>query len=94
MSQISTAKKAQNQLPLFLGLLLLAGSTGAISTDGPLLDETTFQKWRDYIEPTKKEQSWEEIPWRGRFLEAIEEASEKKLPVLLWAMNGHPLGCT
>ena len=91
MSQISTAKKAQNQLPLLLVLLLLAGSAAA---DTPLLDETTFQKWRDYIEPTEKEQCWEEIPWRGRFLAAMEEASEKKLPVLLWAMNGHPLGCT
>jgi hypothetical protein len=94
MSQIGTAKTAQNQLPLLLVLLLLAGSVAAVAADKPLLDETTFQKWRDYIEPTKKEQCWEEIPWRGRFLEAMEEASEKKLPVLLWAMNGHPLGCT
>jgi hypothetical protein len=24
----------------------------------------------------------------------VKEAQEKDRPILLWAMNGHPLGCT
>lgn len=74
--------------------LLLAGSVGAVAADGPTLDETTFEEWRGYIGPAEEEKRWQGIPWRGRFLEAMEEASQKNLPVLLWAMNGHPLGCT
>ncbi len=91
---ISIRKKTSKQLQLFLVALLLAGSVGAVAADGPLLDETTFVKWRDYLEPSEADERWQGIPWRGRFLEAMEEAAEKNLPVLLWAMNGHPLGCT
>lgn len=38
--------------------------------------------------------AWRKIAWRTTLGEAIVEASRDKKPILLWAMNGHPLGCT
>ena len=58
------------------------------------LTEKTYQKWRDFIEPTEKDLAWTLIPWRTSFQKGLAESIEKQKPMLLWAMNGHPLGCT
>lgn len=60
----------------------------------PVLDDQSFERWRDYVRPEVKEESYLEIPWRESFHTAINEAKETGRPILLWAMNGHPLGCT
>lgn len=60
----------------------------------PVLDDQSFERWRDYIRPRLKEESYLEIPWRESFYIAINEAKETDRPILLWTMNGHPLGCT
>ena len=54
----------------------------------------TFAKWRDHIRPKAAEVSWEEVPWRATLWDAVVEAQGKEKPILLWAMNGHPLACT
>ena len=58
------------------------------------LNEETYVMWRDYIQPTEQELAWSSIPWRSSFQEGLIEAAAKQTPMLLWAMNGHPLGCT
>jgi hypothetical protein len=60
----------------------------------PVLDDRSFERWRDYIRPQVKEESYLEVPWRESFSIAINEASQTDRPILLWTMNGHPLGCT
>ena len=50
--------------------------------------------WRDFIQPTELDLKWTRIPWRSSFQEGLMEAGAKQKPMLLWAMNGHPLGCT
>ncbi|MEM7198639.1 MAG: hypothetical protein AAF628_00110 [Planctomycetota bacterium] len=57
------------------------------------LDDRSFDEWRSYIRPAELE-PWRELPWRASLLDAVAEASERNRPVLLWAMSGHPLGCT
>ncbi len=42
--------------------------------------------------PTRAE-PWETIGWRVDLLAARDEAIRTRRPLLLWAMNGHPLGC-
>jgi hypothetical protein len=37
---------------------------------------------------------WETIGWRTDLLAARDEAAKAGKPLFLWAMNGHPLGCT
>ena len=58
------------------------------------LSEDTFETLRDAIVPKAGEVRWREIPWRPSLWDALREARAKDAPVLLWAMNGHPLGCT
>ncbi|HZH98456.1 MAG TPA: hypothetical protein VEX38_05750 [Fimbriimonadaceae bacterium] len=72
---------------LLLGLLVL-------QTVHPVLDESSFPKWRDYLAPKTEETRFGQIQWRPDFWSAVQEASQKDKPILLWTMNGHPLGCT
>ena len=60
----------------------------------PVLDDQSFERWRDYVRPHAKDECYLEIPWRESFFIAINEARQTDRPILLWAMNGHPLGCT
>ena len=62
--------------------------------EDPVLSPETLTRWRHYLSPTKEEWAFREIPWRATFSGAVREARENRMPVLLWAMNGHPLGCT
>ena len=59
-----------------------------------LISSRWIQKWRDFIVPTEKDLAWTRIPWRTSFQQGLIESIEKHKPMLLWAMNGHPLGCT
>jgi hypothetical protein len=67
-----------------------------LATLGPSIDlnEGNFEQWKRYLEPKAAECAFEGIAWRPTFYEAVVEAQEKDRPILLWAMNGHPLGCT
>lgn len=58
------------------------------------LDWSNFDKLVEKIKPKEKEIAWKEIPWRSDLKEAITESANKDLPLLIWAMNGDPLGCT
>ncbi len=71
-------------------LLAVVGILGA----PPELNDQTIEHWRDYIRPSAQELSFLEIPWRDSFNAAVKEAMKTDQPILLWAMNGHPLGCT
>lgn len=60
----------------------------------PEITDATYARWRDYLLPADKDLAYKAIPWRASFWEAVVEAQAKDKPILLWAMNGHPLGCT
>jgi hypothetical protein len=40
------------------------------------------------------DEPWRTIPWKISLLEAQKLAAEEKKPIYIWAMDGHPLGCT
>lgn len=67
---------------------------GCVKNEHFILSEHNYKMWRDYIKPSKKELAWNIIPWRSSFLEGINHAKTEEKPLLLWVMNGHPLGCT
>jgi hypothetical protein len=75
-----------------LPLVLLALSS-ALASAQELADDT-YTRIRDHILPSEAELRWTEVPWRATFWDAVGEAQGKEMPVLLWAMNGHPLACT
>ncbi len=58
------------------------------------LTDANFAKWRDYLVPAEKDLAYKAIPWRASYWDAVVEAQAKDMPILLWTMNGHPLGCT
>ena len=74
-------------------LTILFAAVAALGAASELNDQT-FEHWRDSIRPRAEEQCFLEIPWRESFYAAVNEAQETDRPILLWAMNGHPLGCT
>tara|TARA_Y100001934_G_C11992041_1_gene603585 strand:- start:110 stop:358 length:249 start_codon:yes stop_codon:yes gene_type:complete len=59
-----------------------------------ILDKNTYKMWKDFIKPTKKELAWAQIPWHSTFYDGLIESDRNQKPLLLWVMNGHPLGCT
>lgn len=40
------------------------------------------------------DEPWRQIAWRTDLLQAQHEAVEQRKPLFIWAMDGHPLGCT
>ena len=77
-----------------LAILALAASVvaqpPAAETPGP----DNLDAWLAFIRPTAAERRYEEIGWRNSFWPAVQQAKELGRPILLWTMNGHPLGCT
>jgi hypothetical protein len=58
------------------------------------INENTYNMWREFIKPTSQELAWAKIPWRSTFYDGLIDSDHEKKPLLLWVMNGHPLGCT
>ena len=58
------------------------------------LNKMTYDMWQEFIKPTSDELAWAEIPWRSTFYDGLVESEREQKPLLLWVMNGHPLGCT
>jgi hypothetical protein len=58
------------------------------------LREENYEIWRDHILPDLSEMAWNQIPWLSTFHDGILAADAASKPLLLWTMNGHPLGCT
>ncbi len=46
------------------------------------------------IKPSDGEEAWATIPWLTDLTQARRLAAEQGKPILLWEMDGHPLGCT
>jgi hypothetical protein len=53
-----------------------------------------FETIRALIKPHAGEDQWTEIPWLTNLSEARKKAAAEGKPILLWEMDGHPLGCT
>lgn len=66
------------------------------AADGPPaeLTDTTLPQWRDRIRPKTEERSFETVHWLPTLWDGVMTAQKEDKPILLWAMNGHPLACT
>ena len=52
-----------------------------------------FEKVRVLIKPHPGEDKWAEIPWTSQLWEARRQGAGQGKPILLWEMDGNPLGC-
>jgi hypothetical protein len=60
---------------------------------GDELSVEEFEKLHKQLQPPKDE-AWRSIPWKVDLLQAREQAARESKPLFMWAMDGHPLGCT
>ena len=70
------------------GLLVFISTTATLAASQ---DTVTLA---ELIRPGPQEQKWLQIPWLTDLWEARKQASESGKPILLWEMDGNPLGCT
>ncbi len=57
------------------------------------LTETEFQQLSKLLTPAEND-LWRTIPWKIALLDAQRTALQENKPIFIWAMDGHPLGCT
>lgn len=77
-------------------LIVLVPALGLTATSGGAQELTAeaCTTVRAAVLPSEDDERWRSIPWHDTLGTAVLEADEQQRPVLLWAMNGHPLGCT
>jgi hypothetical protein len=56
------------------------------------LDDARFKALLAELEPA--DEPWRTIPWKIALLDAQRAAAQEGKPIFIWAMDGHPLGCT
>ena len=69
----------------FMFTLLLLTSSGDLT-------HNEFQRLHKELQPGKE--IWRTIPWQISLVEARNAAAKARKPIFIWAMDGHPLGCT
>jgi len=79
------------QILLILAVVMGQSVLGADEFQEKELTDTNYAKWRNHVLPKNWELSYRRIPWRTSFWDAVIEAQARDKPILLWAMNGHPL---
>lgn len=66
----------------------------ALAIERPALTQENLDAWTAFLLPAEAELGAEAIQWIPDFAQGVLEASRREQPLLFWAMNGHPLGCT
>ena len=73
--------------PLFVIALVLAANSFA--------GELTTERFEElHAELQHGDEPWRTIPWKIDVLDAQRTAAKEQKPIFIWAMDGHPLGCT
>jgi hypothetical protein len=76
----------------FTGLLVAVAAGGRAEV--PPLVEAELPQLAGLIKPPAAGEAWEQIPWLSSLWQARQQAAKEGKPILLWEMDGHPLGCT
>ena len=90
---VSFVKEIELYKTVIALLFLLAVATTSI---GARAEELTPSKYRSLLEELQpaKDALWRTIPWKINLLDAQRQAVLESKPIFIWAMDGHPLGCT
>ena len=74
--------------------MLLPGAGDAEEQSAPALDPQRFRELHAALQVDPATEAWRSAGWRTSLGAARIEAAAAGRPLFLWAMNGHPLGCT
>lgn len=77
---------------LFLTCLGLVLSQSGVRAADPI-KPAQFDRLHALIRPQANEDHWMRIPWQIDLWEARKKAAAEGKPILLWEMDGNPLGC-
>jgi len=72
---------------------LFAAASVSAQQPTPQLDLATFTRLQQELTPDPAA-PWRSIPWQIDLLNAQRDAAAQHKPLFVWAMDGHPLGCT
>ncbi len=75
---------------LLAGVVLAAGVAGSSAAE---ISDAEFRKLHAELQPDNTA-LWRTVPWKISVLDGQQTAAEEKKPLFIWAMDGHPLGCT
>ena len=64
-----------------------------LPAQGGELTDAEFRRLHRKLQPAADE-PWRTIPWKIALLDAQKTAAKEKKLIFIWAMDGHPLGCT
>jgi hypothetical protein len=73
---------------------LLSCAPAAAAGPEPHPTPEQFGRLLGLIKPQTDEDRWAAIPWLTSLWQARQRAAAEGKPLLLWEMDGHPLGCT
>lgn len=88
---ISTMRRAFFWLGI-LGSVVTTAAFGSPISAAELTD-ARFHELLTEIQPAADE-PWRTIPWKTDLLDAQRAAAAENRLIFIWAMDGHPLGCT
>lgn len=74
---------------VLIAALQFAFSATADSVD---LSDAEFKRLHAELQPG--DSPWLTIPWKISVLNAQRTGAKEDKPIFIWAMDGHPLGCT
>ena len=73
-------------------LLFVALASSAVHAAEPIKVEQ-LGKLQALIKPQGHEEKFMQVPWLTNLWDARKQAAADGKPILLWEMDGHPLGC-
>ena len=79
-------------LAVVVGVNYWPAST-ATQAEAPQLSDAQIQQLLAAIRPSEGEDMFATIPWQTNLWEARKLAAKEGKPLLLWEMDGNPLGC-
>lgn len=79
--------------PMLFSLLVIAVLAASLQAE-PSFANVDRDQLRKTILPKQSESKWLSIPWEVSIWQARQKAAKEGKPILLWEMDGHPMGCT
>ena len=73
--------------------ILMTTLVASASVSAVEITEAEFERLHEKLRP-ESDAPWRTIPWKIDLLEAQRTAAVEQKPIFIWAMDGHPLGCT
>ena len=76
------------------GIILSSLLAACSALAEPRVTPANYQSLHQLMQPTADEKVWKQIPWMTRLWDARIKAAALGKPILLWEMDGNPMGCT